>query len=179
MRNSRRLSAKLTSPDLKSPNQVAAENRGRGLGDVWGKVTATAGVSWDTSQDVDSLFHFPSASCFHITNNLLTSLPLALTVCRNPACMSWAWPVFAFFLYHPVLTIAVSSQERIPTCCPAVDAIRDKASGRTQTVSSVSMNKTILPHSPSFRLRYPFSFLSFSCKERNRMDSGAHQNLQI
>lgn len=29
---------------------------------MWGKVTATAGVSWDGGQDVDSPFHFPSAS---------------------------------------------------------------------------------------------------------------------
>lgn len=38
---------------------------------MWGEVTATAGVSWDAGQDVDSLFHFPSAfilptiSCLH------------------------------------------------------------------------------------------------------------------
>ena len=46
----------------KNEREHEVEERGGGVCVcVWGEVTATAGVSWDAGQDVDSLFHFPSA----------------------------------------------------------------------------------------------------------------------
>lgn len=64
--------------------EAVKKNGLEGRWGAWGEVTATAGVSWDAGQDVDSLFHFPSAfilptiPCLH---PLLLLLP-ALTYCK-------------------------------------------------------------------------------------------------
>lgn len=58
----RKLSPSFTPRRLKTENKQAVKNKGALEGGAWGKVTATAGVSWDGGQDVDSPFHFPSAS---------------------------------------------------------------------------------------------------------------------
>lgn len=62
---------------------------------MWGKVTETAGIFWDAGQDVDSLFHFPSAF-MHSTIACLRFLSSSLSL--FPAEPS-AWNHICFFFY--------------------------------------------------------------------------------
>lgn len=75
----------------------------RATGAVLGKVTVTAGVFWDAGQDVDSLYHFPSAfmrSTIACLRFLSSSLPLFPAECSA----SLPETVFAFYLFIFLIT---------------------------------------------------------------------------
>lgn len=99
---------------------------------VWSEVTATAGVSWDAGQDVDSLFHFPSAFVLPTVPCLYSLLLLlsALTYCIFPWLdMTLPYLICVFFFIMWTTDTPVTARVGHLLYCavlrlPAVEAIR-------------------------------------------------------
>lgn len=70
------------------------------------KVTATAGLSWDAGQDVDSLFHFPSVftlptiSCLHSPLLLLSALIYCIFYVFTCPCLTYLFSSLVFPLQN-------------------------------------------------------------------------------
>lgn len=104
----RKLSPSFTSSGLKTQSKQAVKKKTRGCwGEcvcvcVWGgKVTATAGVSWDAGQDVDSPFHFPSA--FILPTIPRPHSPPGLTLCLYLLYMSGSFCLFVYLAFSAPL----------------------------------------------------------------------------
>lgn len=87
----------------------------KGEGEEWGerKVTATAGLSWDAGQDVDSFFHFPSAFILS-TVPFLYSLLLLLCALMYISTSSPASALLFFFYLSPYLFRMQTKRTPVP-----------------------------------------------------------------